>query len=62
MSIPPLLLLLQMFGFIVTYALIYICFAIAPMIANFPDRVFLLAVVTNTTVIEPHFGYGVAYH
>ena len=57
---PPLLLLFCLFGFIVTQALIYICFLIAPMIANCPDKVFLLVVVTNNTVVEPHFNYGVS--
>ena len=30
------------------------------MIDNFPDKVFLLAVVTNKIVVEPNFRYGVA--
>ena len=69
--IPPLLLLFHIFGFIVTQVLIYISFTIAPNIFIFPDKVsllsivthikvFLLAIATNNTVVEPHFFYGVA--
>ena len=54
---PPLILLLHIFGFIVTWALIYICFAIAPIISNCPEKVFTPAVVTNKIVFEPHFIY-----
>ena len=57
--IPPLPLFFHIFGFVVTQALIYICFVIAPMISNFPDGVFLIVLVKNNTVVEPHFGYGV---
>ena len=57
---PTLLLFFHLFGLIVTYILIYICFPIAPMITNIPNKLFLLEVVTNNTVVEPHFAFGVS--
>ena len=49
---PPLLFLFRLFGFIVTFALIYIYFAIAQMIINCHNEAILLSVVTNNTVIR----------
>ena len=57
---PYLLLLFQIFCFIVTYALIHICFSIAPMISKCPEEVSLLPVATDNTVVEPHLCYGVS--
>ena len=50
-----LLLLFHLFVFIITYALTYISFAIAPMVPNFPDKVILITVVTNNKVVVPLF-------
>ena len=56
-----LLILFHIFGFIVTQALIYICFAIGTMIDNCPENVSILALVINKTVLELHFSYWVVY-
>ena len=55
---PILLLFFQLFGFIITYALNYISFAIAPMNPNFSDKLILITTVTNKIVIVTHFTYG----
>ena len=53
--IKIILLFYHLFGFISTWALNYIIFAIAPMMPNCPDEVIIITVVKNSTVIVPHF-------
>ena len=57
---PLLLIFFHLFGFIITYALTHISFAIATIIPNYPGKVFLFTVVTSNKVVLPHFGYRVA--
>ena len=50
-----LLIFFHPFDFIIPNLLNYRSFKIAPMITNCPDKVVLIKLVTNNTVVVPHF-------
>ena len=57
--IPLLPLFFQLFGFINTYSLTYTSFTILIIITNFPDKVILITVVTNNSVVVTYFYEGI---